>query len=513
MRHPVVRRLVAAVKLEKIVELWRETLAPEAALAASNVASKLAPEEWPANGKELHTAWMKRARKPSDSDVVELMRVCDFKKATADQLLARFQLMEAWEPHPIATRWLVDVFARQTRAPLLAGQKCFRRVFNLLIDHIDKPGAERLQSWIGTHVERIAASTFGADFFDGGLKRVLEKSTKRLAAARDLKKAELAKLEKAGLLVEPARAPRAVTTEALVAAVYETPWDDAPRLVLADVLQQNGDPRGEFIALDLLPELTAEQRKQRNALLKAHGKAWFPEALHRIVKRDVEYERGFIGRGKLVQVTRQAIELSTFRELEVDAAAVPQFDHPVFRGVESWRGVYLSLHDDERAKPWREHAPVPRVRRLGVSMNVYGCKPQRIVDLVRPAAWPNITEFVIDISTAGSWPLDSIDVLEELVRVAFERFPNVTHVDLRPFARFDRKGNADELHLPNPVSSLLVADYDHGVANRQTWFEWLTRRGVPVVIWAPAWVEQLQARMPGVPVRLGKERPWSSLPR
>ena len=45
-------------------------------------------------------------------------------------------------------------------------------------------------------------------------------------------------------------ANRAGETE-LLAEIYAAPDDDAPRLVYADWLQERGDPRGEFIALQL----------------------------------------------------------------------------------------------------------------------------------------------------------------------------------------------------------------------------------------------------------------------
>ena len=39
--------------------------------------------------------------------------------------------------------------------------------------------------------------------------------------------------------------------DALYAAVFAAPADDGPRLVLADALQEAGDPRGEFLSLAL----------------------------------------------------------------------------------------------------------------------------------------------------------------------------------------------------------------------------------------------------------------------
>jgi uncharacterized protein (TIGR02996 family) len=55
----------------------------------------------------------------------------------------------------------------------------------------------------------------------------------------------------------------------LLAAVFAAPDDDAPRLVLADALQEQGDVRGEFIHLQILiarGEATKEQRAREETL-------------------------------------------------------------------------------------------------------------------------------------------------------------------------------------------------------------------------------------------------------
>jgi uncharacterized protein (TIGR02996 family) len=499
-------RYYRVVKLRDIVALWRETLAPEAALAAYNAASTMPHATWPEGSKALHAEWIKRAKKPEDEAIVELMRVSDFAKHTANQLLERLGLMETWEPHPITTRWLVDVFARQTRAPLLAGQKCFRRVLSLLIDHIDKAGAERFESWIGTHVERIAASAFAAEFFDDGIKRVLAKSAERRAEARAVTKKERAALEKAGLLVEPQASPSEVTIDSLYAAIYEAPWDDGPRLVLADFLQQQSDPRGELITLDLLPDPTPEQTKRRNELLKKHGKAWFPDELNRLVKKSAEYERGFLAFGELLTVERTAIELATFRELQViqHQGAVPQFDHAAFRGVESWFGVDIP---GVRPKRWLDHAPVPRVRRLGISMRM-DLKPDKLLELIRPDAWPNLTEIVIDVTIGFGWDYGNDHapaMFSELPRVLGAHMPQVMHIDIRPFARFDRDGRIlTEVFLPSSIAGDLSSDAHHQYQadTRRRWIGWLRALGVRVVVEAPAHLEALGRRL-GVEVRLG----------
>ncbi len=64
-----------------------------------------------------------------------------------------------------------------------------------------------------------------------------------------------------------------VSTQELFAAVYANPDDDAPRAALADFLQERGDPRGQFIALQLAPN-QAETKAEQLELLRKHQRAW-----------------------------------------------------------------------------------------------------------------------------------------------------------------------------------------------------------------------------------------------
>ena len=65
----------------------------------------------------------------------------------------------------------------------------------------------------------------------------------------------------------------------LLAQIYGNPESDELRLVYADLLMEMGDPRGEFINLQMLPKRTRAQGKRATALLKQHR----PE-LHHLVK-------------------------------------------------------------------------------------------------------------------------------------------------------------------------------------------------------------------------------------
>jgi uncharacterized protein (TIGR02996 family) len=83
-----------------------------------------------------------------------------------------------------------------------------------------------------------------------------------------------------------ARRPRRdPTRDALLAAVAAEPEDDTPRLVMADWLDENGDPfRAEFIRtqlevrrLDFYTARSAALRRRVEALHKKHGKQWLKD--------------------------------------------------------------------------------------------------------------------------------------------------------------------------------------------------------------------------------------------
>nr|HEX4314304.1 TIGR02996 domain-containing protein [Kofleriaceae bacterium] len=75
----------------------------------------------------------------------------------------------------------------------------------------------------------------------------------------------------------------------LLSAVYGAPADDAPRQVYADWLLDRGDPRGEFIALQLADRDPDRQR----ALIAAHGSRWLSPFGRSVLGRGARFARGF----------------------------------------------------------------------------------------------------------------------------------------------------------------------------------------------------------------------------
>jgi uncharacterized protein (TIGR02996 family) len=93
-----------------------------------------------------------------------------------------------------------------------------------------------------------------------------------------------------------------VTSEQqLLAAIFAEPQVDEHRRVYADWLCTRGDPRGEFIQLQLAEhdglatKLTRERARQ---LTRMHVKAWLGPLDHVLERKSVVFERGFPIRGQ-----------------------------------------------------------------------------------------------------------------------------------------------------------------------------------------------------------------------
>src|SRR5919204_1426609 len=104
-------------------------------------------------------------------------------------------------------------------------------------------------------------------------------------------------------MVRPLSAPPAARPEVLVflKEVRENPEDDTPRLVLADWLQDRGDPRGEFVHLRVVGARLAEDDPHRaslgrreHQLLGRHLFDWLGPFVDHVKGRGWEFERGLV---------------------------------------------------------------------------------------------------------------------------------------------------------------------------------------------------------------------------
>lgn len=80
--------------------------------------------------------------------------------------------------------------------------------------------------------------------------------------------------------------------DGLYEQIFANPDDDGPRVVLADYLSELGDPRGEFIAIQLTePHGATGLARGRAKQLKRHYEAWLPPGVQRST---AVFRRGFL---------------------------------------------------------------------------------------------------------------------------------------------------------------------------------------------------------------------------
>lgn len=148
----------------------------------------------------------------------------------------------------------------------------------------------------------------------------------------------------------------------LLDAIRAAPHDDAPRLVYADHLISQGDPRGEFIAAQVMG--TLETRERWIELLRAHRDEWTRDA-QRIGASNAQFDRGFIER---IDLWSLASLFSHARELR-EWAPVP--------------AVYLAqLGSLATFSPDRDAYVVSAAHIRGVHFAVYGVDTSRLLDEV-----------------------------------------------------------------------------------------------------------------------------------
>ena len=95
--------------------------------------------------------------------------------------------------------------------------------------------------------------------------------------------------------------------DALLAAIYADPDDDAPRHVLADALIDRGDPRGEFISMQLARGRKDVRIARELELQQAHAGEWLGALASVIDVRRSKFERGFLSHASIVPNTKKQL--------------------------------------------------------------------------------------------------------------------------------------------------------------------------------------------------------------
>ncbi|NTX11665.1 TIGR02996 domain-containing protein [Myxococcus sp. CA056] len=304
--------------LDDLLVAWRA--APHTALADRivTVGQKLSggippPKDWDA-----------LAKKPDAANLTTLLAALLDKGSVKGR--GRLETLADWPEDPRIDRWVASQFvdppftstgARPywTRlAPLARRVRDAQAASSMLKARARYDKQDDFEEFLAGHVDRIRAG--------------LEAAKDAELHADDVK--VLAGFDAALQEAAPPRPRNAADAEALLAQVLAKPEDDEARAVLADVLLEQGHPRGELIALQLEAArrpLTAAERKREQAILKSARKELLGP-LDEALKPDCVFTRGFLSHAALKQGNARATQ----------SAIEKTIGHPLWATVEHLEG-------------------------------------------------------------------------------------------------------------------------------------------------------------------------------
>jgi uncharacterized protein (TIGR02996 family) len=377
--------------LEELIKVWRRARHPRLADLIDRLGERAmlqAPLENPILARTKRTTlehWLAAAAAPSPTLIGHLLELFPLGRAktTAQQLAA----MEGWPDDPRVagalgallhrpppevrneagqTFW-DDLLDRVERLGDARALSVMREEDSLLVQTMTEPKSLRLDPDLE---QAIADSPDLQAFFQAAQvqgQRLRRRLRERVQAAETRLEAAAPRLSatmerQVAALEQKLVTPRDDSRqEQLLAAVYEHPEDDTARLVYADLLAEQGDPRGEFIALQLQPNATLAQRRRANELLRIHGRRWVG-ALDQVLQPSKrKFARGFPWFGRILSdqgaidqtvgdprwSTLEVLEFDDYGHLDV----VPLLTHPTMRALREVHGLrgesVLSLFESE----------------------------------------------------------------------------------------------------------------------------------------------------------------------
>ena len=503
--------------LDALLEAWRETPAVEIAELIDRLSAEIdraLPPIGAKTQKGLHEAWLDTEAQGRAVDLPRLAAAIE--RGNGPMIRERFDRLFQRPRDPrvstLALRLCASCVATRSVAfPM------WTQIFKVLTDGRDVRARAGLEG--AARARRVGSPTF-MEMFHKREKEVAE----AMAAWPEvtLDGATLEVVTRLGGLVDAlARGPAPDAAEilatrakarvsnagtgdiaALFAMVYEAPDDDARRAVLADALEEAGDPRGELIHLQLRGPLPPKLERQVKKLVREHGKAWLGPLEPYVEARDRVFARGFLEECTLRIRTKQARaraealpEWATVRTVRgvTDASILhaPAFRHVRAATLESSRELArLSGHDVPvaiRALHMRDASPVA---------------PEDRASIARGTGLPSLVDLTVSPFRRGGLELPNIVrgedwawILETPLGARLQRFAIVDApiyargIDVADFARaarasFDARGAA-------PTIASELSHWSHRIEVRDgTAFAVVTPRNVTAA-WMPSLLESL----------------------
>lgn len=269
-----------AQDLSSLIALWRETRDPALGAIVVAVGAAVSVDDMKAfdglKPAKLAPAISAALSQLSPEKVHAFLPVLERFLRSARGIWPIVELLAELPPDPRFATLAVALLQDIQALPGASG-KLWRR----LVDVVERHGDPSC-------VVALTQLTTRGNVTPGEITR-LKNVAKRLGKVTAVPPAELERLRSLATR-PPKRAERSTKprAEELLQAVYDEPDSDDARLVLADWLSQQGDPRGEFIVLQLeraAGTLTAAGARREGALLRKHFFEWI-EPIRAIVPAD-----------------------------------------------------------------------------------------------------------------------------------------------------------------------------------------------------------------------------------
>ncbi|HVI01352.1 MAG TPA: TIGR02996 domain-containing protein [Enhygromyxa sp.] len=357
--------------LALLLRAWSAVRAPELAELIERLSSPLASARTPPSGKtrtEFEHSWRARAE---HADAVELgVLLPSLVDTDSHQARRRLKLIARHAPDPRIASVLCSTILHP---PFTASStaKFWQLAHELLCACADPRVLARLEE--APPLEPATSST--VQRLDAWRRRSVERLREQLdGLAIVLAPEDRERVQAITAGLEQARVVKPDLGPELLAAIVEAPGDLARRQVYADYLLSIGDPRGEFIALQLADargELDRAGKARARALLGEHGQAWLGEVRGALVRNETQFVAGFLTGARIKQHHRGIERLignpvwATVETLE--HAPVELICDPMMRSLRSIRWMdYQLFHAAKSARslanvdhlaiesPWRE---------------------------------------------------------------------------------------------------------------------------------------------------------------
>jgi uncharacterized protein (TIGR02996 family) len=284
--------------LELALDAWRVTRDPLRADLVDALASHVPAT--PIDEREYHKSWLALARADRPADLGALLaglrkalprkrRPFSDESQLPASWLERMGALAARRDDPRIVRPLIDAMHVEWPAHGAGFVELYAAPARLIARTGDVRAIALLEALCA--FEREQSVTHLRRFLGDVVVPLLAELRARPVPPPDPEIARLVETHRPQTPATSARVPE------LYAMVYANPGDDGARQVLADVLLELGDPRGELIALQLSPVKTEATASRIAALLRAHRPAWLGD-LDTVLK-NVDFERGFLASASL----------------------------------------------------------------------------------------------------------------------------------------------------------------------------------------------------------------------